>query len=162
MSYDVKFLNACNHIVNNVSYDIQLCPKCLGKGYYLDCCFDKKGGAITAQDDIKLQQEILKIIIDNKKGNLFHEEWGSLVTTLIGSKNNEITKNRLKVLVRQAEEYLQRVQLIEFEEHKQLNEKEIISAIESVDVQNISPTGYLVTVRIANEVGDIYEQSVKI
>ena len=68
----------------------------------------------------------------------------------------------MKVLVRQAEEYLQRVQLIEFEEHKQLNEKEIISAIESVDVQNISPTGYLVTVRIANEVGDIYEQSVKI
>lgn len=162
MSYDVKLLNACNHVVNNISYDIQQCPKCYGKGYYMDCYFDKQNNIITAEDDIKLQQEILKVIIDNKLGNPFHDNWGSLVNGMIGSKNSQITKNRLKVLVRQAEEYLQKVQLVEYQDHKQLNEKEIISNIESIDIQEVDKTGYLISVRIRNEVDDVMEQTIKI
>lgn len=162
MGRDVKFLNACNHIVNDVTYDIQLCPKCYGKGYYFDIYFDEKGEAVLSEDEIKLQQEMLKIIIDHKYDNLFHEEWGSQLHSLIGSKNNEITKNKIKVLARQAMEYLQKVQYTEYKNNGTLKDTELIKSIESVDVKELGPTGYLITILVKNVSGKVYEQSIKI
>ena len=162
MSYDVKLFNGCDHIVDGVRYDLQLCPKCLGKGYYFDICFDDAGQAILTENDLKLQQEMLKVIIDRKYKNIFHEEWGSRVDELIGSKNNEITKNKLKVIVRQAEEYLQKIQSIEYNEHKNLNNKEILDDIISVNIKELGPTGYLVSVLVKNVAEDIFEQEVLI
>ena len=162
MSKDIKYFNACNHTVNNKVYDIQLCPKCYGKGWYFDIYFDESGEAITSSNEIKLQQEMLKVIIDHKLDNLFHEEWGSQLHNFIGSKNNEITKNKIKWLARQAEEYLQKIQLTEYKENNILNEKEIIENIISVDVKEIGPTGYLISILVQSNSGETYEQSIQI
>jgi hypothetical protein len=162
LSKDVKYFNACSHIVNNKTYDIELCPKCLGKGWYFDVYFDDSGEAITSSDEIKLQQEMLKVIIDHKYANLFNEKWGSQLHNFIGSKNNEITKNKIKLLARQAEEYLQKIQLTEYEENDTLNGKEIIQNIVSVDVKEVGPTGYLISILVQNSSGETYEQSIKI
>lgn len=162
MSRDVKYFNACDHIVNDKTYDIQLCPKCYGKGYYFDVYFDNVGEIITSEDEIKLQQEMLKVIIDHKFNNLFHEDWGSQLHNLIGSKNNEITKNKIKMLARQAEEYLQKVQINEYRQFNNLNEKEIIKDIVSVDIKRVGETGYLITILIKNVADNIFEQTIEI
>lgn len=162
MSRDVKYFNACDHIVGDKTYDIQLCPKCYGKGYYFDIYFDNSGKVITSEDEIKLQQEMLKVIIDHKFRNLFHEEWGSQLHNLIGSKNNEITKNKIKMLARQAEEYLQKVQMIEYNTYNNLNEKEIIKDIISVDIKQIGSTGYLITILVENVANNTFEQTIRI
>ena len=162
MSRDVKFLNACNHVVGNKTYERELCPKCYGKGYYFDIYFNNEGEAITSENEIKLQQEMLKVIIDHRFDNLFHEDWGSQLHNLIGSKNNTITENKIKMLARRAEEYLQQVQLIEYKERGILNSKEIIKNIVSVNIKQLGPTGYLVSIVVENDDGEIYEQSLKI
>jgi len=162
MSKDVKMFTACNHLVDGKSYDLQLCPKCYGKGYYFDISFNKNGDVITSSDDIKLQQEMLKVLIDEKFSNPFHADWGSQVTTMIGSKNTNITKNKVKVMVRQAEEYLQKMQIIEYSTHHNLNNKEMIEEITSVNIDAIGPTGYLVTVLLKNVAEDVYTQTINI
>ena len=69
MSKDVQFFNMCNHIIDNKYYDLYACPRCYGKSYYIDICFDNAGEAVLAQGDIKLQQEILKIIRIGEKAD---------------------------------------------------------------------------------------------
>ena len=162
MSKDIKMFNACNHLVDGITYDSQLCPKCYGKGYYFDICFDKNGDAITSSDDIKLQQEMLKVLIDEKFSNPFHSDWGSQITKMIGSKNTDITKNKVKVLVRQAEEYLQKIQIIEYSEHHNLNEKEMIEEITSVNIEGVGPTGFLVNVLLKNVAEDVLTDMIEL
>jgi hypothetical protein len=162
MSYDIKGFNACNHTVNNKIYDYQLCPKCYGKGYYFDVYFDKEGKIATTTDEAKLQQEMLKVIIDHKYDNLFHQDWGSQLHSLIGSKNDTITKNKIKMLARQAEEYLQKVQVVEFNENNTLEATEIIQDIVSVNVKEVGPTAYLISIIVSNTVGDVMSQTLEI
>ena len=159
MSLDVKLFNGCDHLVDGVTYDLQKCPKCYGKGYYFDLWFDKDGQVITASDDIKLQQEMLKVLIDTKFKNLFHTNWGSQLNSMIGSKNTDITRNKIKVLAKQAEEYLQKVQVIEQNIHNNLNDKEIIGEILSVNIEAVSPTGFMINVLVKNAVDDVFTQT---
>lgn len=162
MSKDIKLFTACNHLVDGTTYNLQLCPKCYGKGYYFDVSFDNNGEMITASDDIKLQQEMLKVLIDNKFSNPFHADWGSQITTMVGSKNTAITKNKVKVMARQAEEYLQKMQIIEYSTHHNLNSREMIEEVVSVNIDAIGPTGYLVTILIKNVLEDVYTQTINL
>jgi len=162
MSKDVKYFNACNHTVGGKTYDISICPKCAGKGWYFDIYFDKTGEVVVSEDEIKLQQEMLKVVIEHKNSNLFHEKWGSLLYKLIGTKNSQITKNRVQVLARQAVEYLQKIQKTEYKENQTLNDKEIIANVISVDVKSVGPTGYLITILVENSTGQTYEQNIQI
>jgi hypothetical protein len=160
MSEDIKIFNACDHIVDGQNYVIQLCPRCYGKGYYLDCCFETDGSLITTSGSIKLQQEMLKIIIDEKYTNIFHEDWGSEIHNMIGHKSINITKAKLEILIREALNHLKSVQMNEYYNVGNVTIDEILDQILYIEIRQLVPTGYWVEVTISNNVGEIYTQSV--
>ena len=77
MSKDMMIFNACNHKIDRVEYPALECPLCKGKGFYYDIAYDQRGRIVTCDNEIKLQQEILKILNDIKGGNLFHPNYGN-------------------------------------------------------------------------------------
>lgn len=160
MSSDVKIFNVCNHLVNDVKYDISSCPRCYGKGYYFDIHFDVAGEAVLASGNVKLQQEVLKILIDEKYDNVFHQEWGSKIKTFVGSKNLNINKTKLEFIVRSALEYLKKVQMNETKNWNNLTDEEILDKIVSINITSIGQTAYNIDVVLSNEVGEIYRQSI--
>ena len=162
MGQDIKMFNACDHIVNGQSYDLPLCPRCYGKGYYFDIHFDISGKTVITSESNKLQQEILKIIIDEKYRNLFHPEWGSQAHNLIGSKNANINKSKLEIIIRNALEHLKSVQINQQKQWNNLTDDEIIDQITDIEIINIGPTGYHIKVMLSNKAGEILEQSIQI
>lgn len=160
MSEDIKFFNVCDHIVDKEVYVAQLCPRCYGNCYYLDCCFETDGSLITTSGSIKLQQEMLKIIIDEKYSNKFHYNWGSEVTKMIGHKNININKAKLEILIRECLAHLKNVQMSEYYNVGNVTIDEILDQILYIEIKTLTPTGYWVEVTISNNVGEIYTQSI--
>ena len=104
MSTDVKVFNACNHVVNGERYTQDTCPLCRGKSYYKDIAFDNSGKAVLCTGEIKLQQEVLKIMDDPKGGNKFHPNWGDELIAnhshaYLGSKNLPLVSSPYLVLL---------------------------------------------------------------
>ena len=160
MSRDIKIFKACNHIVNNVQYQSQFCPRCYSKGYYFDIAFDMKGQIITTTGGLKLQQEMLKVLIDQKEENVFHPGWGSEIEKIIGHKNVAITKTRLEVIIRKSLEYLKAVQVNEYKNNENLTINEILEKIIYIEINALGPTGWHVNVIISNQQGEIYEETI--
>jgi hypothetical protein len=162
MSYDVKVFNVCDHLVNKIQYESRLCPRCRGEGYYFDIHFDATGAPVLATGDIKLQQEVLKILLDEKYTNPFHLNWGSDLRNLIGTKNLAINKARIELIVRNTLEYLKSVQVNEYMTSENLTADEIIDQILFVEIKALGPTGYTVDVTFSNGVKEVYNQSINI
>lgn len=160
MSTDVKIFNACSHIVNDVQYEPQLCPRCYSKGYYFDINFESTGLATTTTGSIKLQQEMLKVLIDERNNNAFHPQWGSEIYTIVGHKNLGITKSKLEIIIRRALEHLKTVQNNEYMQLGNLTPEEILDQILYIEINAIGPTGWYVYVVISNTVGEVYTQTV--
>jgi hypothetical protein len=160
MSKDVKFFNACNHIVDGKQYESAMCPRCYSKGYYLDICFDSAGLAVTSTGSIKLQQEMLKVLMDEKYKNVFHPQWGSEIYLLPGSKNVAISKTKLEVMVRRALEYLKTVQTNEYHQYGNLTPEEILDQIEYIEIKKLGPTGWQLYIMVSNSVSEIYAQTI--
>ena len=160
MSQDIKIFNACDHVVNGTVYDQSLCPKCYAKGYYFDIHFDDDGSAVTTSGSLKLQQEMLKILIDEKYRNPFHPNWGSEIYTIVGHKNLAITKARLEMIVRRALEHLKMVQSNEYMQSGTLTPDEILDRIVYVEISPLGPTGWHVYAVISNSTGQVYSQTV--
>ena len=160
MSRDIKIFTACNHIVNDIQYQSQFCPRCYSKGYYFDIYFDNKGATVTTTGELKLQQEMLKVLIDQKQGNVFHEVWGSEIEKIIGHKNLAITKTKLEVIIRQALEYLKAVQTMEYKNNENLTVNEILEKILYIEINPLGPTGWHINVVISNKQGEIYEETI--
>ena len=158
MSKDVQMFNACNHIVDNKQYDTYLCPRCYGKGYYVDICFDMQGKAILASGSIKLQQEMLKIIIDKKFESPFYPEWGCEKDILVGTKNIQMNKVKLEVIIRQTLEYLKKVQINEYKIWKNLTNDEILNKIDFIQIF-ILRDGYYIDINILNAKNEIVTQT---
>jgi len=161
MSKDVQFFGACNHIVNGIHYENYLCPRCYGKGYYIDIFFDLNGQAILTSEGIKLQQEVLKVMLDEKYSNVFHKNWGSEVNSMfVGTKNLKIGQSKLELIVRNALDMLKTIQMKENETWKNMNAEEILDKIEYIEVKALGKTGYYVEVLITNSVGELMTQSI--
>lgn len=160
MGKDVKMFNGCDHIVDNKQYESQLCPKCYGKSYYLDVHFDINGEAVLTSGSIKLQQEMLKVILDQKYMNAFHPKWGSELNSIIGSKNINMNKAKLEMIIRMALEHLQNVQIGTDEKFHNLGSEEILQVIEYIEITPLGPTGYDVDVTISNIAGEVLHQSI--
>lgn len=160
MSKDIKMFNACDHIVKNKQYDPQLCPKCYGKNYYLDIHFDINGETVLTEGSIKLQQEMLKIILDKKYMNAFHPRWGSEIDSIIGTKNINIGKAKLEVIIRMALEHLKSIQISSNTTFKNFTDDEILKLIEHVEITPLGPVGYNVDVTITNISGEVLHQSI--
>lgn len=162
MSRDVKYFNYCDHIINGTAYEQSQCARCSGKGYYLDISFDINGHAILSAGNIKLQQEMLKVILDKKHKNPFQPLWGSRVHSLVGSKSLSMNKAKLEMIVREALTYLRAIQMNENQKWLNMDEDEILQSIESIEIFQLIPTGYDIRVTISNEQGDEFIQSIKI
>ena len=160
MSLDVKFFTACSHVVNGIQYRYDLCPRCYGRGYYIDISFDSGGKAVLTGGPIKMQQEILKILIDHKGSNPFHLNWGSEVYTLPGHKQTRITKTRIELMIREAIEYLRRLQKNEALTNKYVTDSEIIKDISYITIKRVGITGWSVYVVLTNNVQEVYSQVV--
>ncbi|MFW6014942.1 MAG: hypothetical protein ACOCRK_00730 [bacterium] len=160
MSRDVKIFNSCNHLVNDIVYEPARCPRCYGKGYFFDIYFNSHGKAVMSSGNIKLQQEMLKVILDHKFESPFHPFWGSRAHNLIGSKNLNITKAKLEIIVREALERLKLVQKNENGEWEHMTGEEMLEHIENIEIITLRPTGYHIKVTISNKEGDIFTQSI--
>lgn len=164
MSKDVKMFNICDHIINGEYYGNTCCPRCYGKNYYYDMCFDNEGKIVTASGSIKLQQEVLKIMNDKKEGNIFFPEWGNIIASgkIIGTKNLDTTSQKLKMIIYETLQYLKNVQINNQIIFNNMMENEIIEEIDEIRVISMPPLGYRIEVRFTNAVGEIYEQVIQI
>jgi hypothetical protein len=159
MSKDVKIFNACNHIIDKKIYESETCPRCYGKGYYYDIHFNRLGDAVLINGPLKLQQEMVKILLDKKNGNEFHKNWGSQVDQMIGSKNININKSKLEVMIRKSLDYLKNLQVEEFLRNNELTSEEILDKILFVNIMPINKTEYNVEVIISNSAKEMLSQT---
>ena len=159
MSRDVQFFNACNHIVDNKYYDQYACPRCYGKSYYIDICFNISGETVQASGSIKLQQEILKIIIDKKHDNPFHPDWGCEKDLIVGTKNVQLTKVKLEKIIRDALDYLKNVQMNEYEIYRTLTQSEILGLIDFIQIIPLQQDSYHINVSIINAANELITQT---
>lgn len=162
MSKDIKIFNGCDHIVNKEQYLPETCPRCFGYNYYYDIALDSKGHAITCNNEIKLQQEVLKIMNDRKFGNKFHLDWGNILVTssIIGTKNLDITKQKIKMIVYEVLQYLKNVQINNQILFKNMTAEEILEEIVDIKVTVLGPVGYNIAVTFKNAVGEIFTQEI--
>jgi hypothetical protein len=165
MSKDVKVFNGCNHIIDGTRYSSNNCPKCFGKNYYKDIAFDVDGKAVLCEGEIKLQQEVLKIMDDPKGGNKFHKEWGDILitdsaTSIVGSKNLAITAQKIQIIIYETMMYLKGVQVNNQVLFKNMSTDEIIDQIVSINVVSYTALGYTIKVTFSNKEGQIYTQQI--
>lgn len=165
MSKDVMIFNGCNHIVNDIKYVSNQCPLCFGRNYYKDIAFDTSGLAITCEGEIKLQQEVLKIMSDPKGGNIFHKDWGDLLATtgassVVGSKNTQVVAQKIKVIIFETLQYLKGIQFNNQVLFKNMSNNEIIDQITSIQISALGPMGYTVTVAFSNSAGQTFTQQI--
>ena len=161
MSKDVMLFTACNHIINNVHYEANLCPRCRGYSYYYDISFND-GQVVTCEGDIKLQQEVLKIMNDMKNGNKFHTDWGNALinNSVIGSKNIKSIDQKIKIIIFETLQYLKNIQINNQILFKNMSENEIINNIQNITVQSMGISGYRVRVTFENSAGQIFTQEI--
>lgn len=163
MSYDVKMFVLCTHVIDGEMYEPQRCKKCYGRGFYFDIHFDAIGQPSLAVSTPKLQQELIKIIMEDKGSNKFHENWGCDVgNRMIGQKNDPHAKIRIEMLVRDAVTYLMDVQKENQLIFENMDETEIIDSIVSVDVKSEGPTGYVVHVVIRAVTGEMVPMTIEL
>lgn len=154
MSKDVKMFRGCNHYVDDLMYEPNLCPRCYGQGYYFDISFEG-GQAVLSEGSIKLQQEILKILIEEKGSNLFHKDWGNEINRLVGTKNTAIKKSKIEVLLKQTLDHLKAVQQGEDIAWDNMTNEEKLGDILSIDIQETNRNdGYIIKVKVSNDLGD--------
>lgn len=161
MSRDVMIFNVCDHFSGHKQYTVELCPKCLGSGYYYDVAFDANGRAVLATGTIKLQQEVLKCINDVKGDNIFFENWGSEVHDVVGRKETRLTSAKLEMMILQALEYLRYLQADENDVYANMTSDEILLGVKEVSIDRYA-VGYDVGVTFVNTSDDLLSQTILI
>ena len=157
MSVDVQYFTLCDHVVNGKTYKEQYCPKCYGKGYFLDVQFNRAGEAILTSDSIKLQQELLKILLDEQTSDIFSPYWGSELESFIGKKNTLVVRSRLEMAVRRALEKLQKLQQLEADHNTYITGEEVIASIDDIQLEAISVTEWHITITVTSVAGKSYQ-----
>ena len=156
MSKSINCLSYCNHYVNGKNYPSELCPRCYGKNYYTDLAFDFNGEIVTSSHSIKLQQDVIKILLDEKGSDLFYPNWGNESYTFIGQKNTLITKSRLEVAIRRTLDYLKLVQENDASKNSAVTQDEILQSIDNITIEAASPIQWNVTIQFSNQANEIY------
>jgi hypothetical protein len=159
MSTDIKMFCQCDHYSNGKQYTYDLCPKCLGKGYYYDISFDSTGNPVLATGTIKLQQEVLKIINDERGNNLFFDRWGSTIHNIIGTKMTNMPVAKCEMAIRMSLDYLKMLQQSQNASYDNMTSDEILLDVESIQTTQFS-RGYDINVTIKNQSNEIYDQTI--
>lgn len=144
---DAKFQVACNHIVGNPkqSFTLLACPRCLGSGFYNALSYGPDGKVVLVSGFNKLQQQIQKILTENKRPTGYGFDYSVLTSTI-----NAATITAIKSEISRCLLYLQGSQQQEKSEGFFYLPTEEIDKLLFVDVQiNPSdPRGVFVTAQI--------------
>ena len=159
MSIDAEIFTMCDHYTGGKQYAPEKCPKCGGVGYYYDISYDNQGQAKLVTGTVKLQQEVLKIINDEKGNNIFFERWGSELHNLIGTKKTKLTNSKVQMMIITSLEYLQLLQNQENNLYKNMSQDEILLGIKDINVDDYN-VGFDVSVTIENQSNEILNQTV--
>ena len=160
MSKDVKHFTACDHFVSGKQYRSDMCPRCYGKDYYMDIWFGPDGEAVLTDNTIKLQQECLKVLLDDKISDPFFPFWGSEIGLFVGKKKTDITKARLEMAIRRAIERLKQIQEQESLTNANITGEEILNQIEYMELEPLSVTDWRCKIVISNVAGEIMTQEI--
>ena len=162
LSVDVKYFTICDHIVSGQAYKQALCPRCRGVGYYLDIMFDKAGLVVTTTSETKLQQEMLKVLLDEKGSDTFYPYWGSEINSFLGHKKTLVTKSRLEVTIPNALERLKSIQAVASATDPTMDDTEIINEIQDIQLEDVSATEWKITVQVSSRSNESYRYEVVI
>lgn len=163
MSKDMMIFNLCDHIIDGEKYTKEDCPLCLGKDYYYDIAFNEKGLVEMCEDEIKLQQEVLKILTDIKGGNRFFVNYGNpLNKEMIGKKKNEATQQRIKIALYDTLQYLKNVQINNKILFNNMTNEEIIESIDNIIVKTTSNNTFKILISFNNASGTKFTQCIEI
>ena len=162
MSVDVQCFTLCDHNVNGKQYREDMCPRCYAAGHYLDLEFDTSGKIALTDGSIKLQQEVLCMLLDEQKSDLFFPDWGSELSTFIGKKKTLLTKSRLEMAIRRAIEHLQKIQEHEAMSNMNISNTEMIGKIEHIGIEDASATGWNITIILTSVAGETNQYSFNI
>lgn len=160
MSKDMMIFNACSHNIDRVQYNAVECPLCGGKGYYYDIAYDQRGDIITCENEIKLQQEVLKILCDIKGGNKFHPNYGNEIhNSGVGRKQNDEMKQRIQVMIYDALQYLRSIQINNKIIFNNMTDAELLDDIDEINVEAVAPMCYKISIKFKNANDVIFSQS---
>ena len=68
----------------------------------MDLMLDPSGDVIATGGSIKMQQECIKVLFDQRGSDLFYPYWGSEIHEFIGKKNTTAIRSRLEMCIRRA------------------------------------------------------------
>ena len=115
------------------------------------------------EDEIKLQQEVLKILTDIKGGNRFFVNYGnSLNKEMIGKKKNEATQQRIKIALYDTLQYLKNVQINNKILFNNMTNEEIIESIDNIIVKTTSNNTFKILISFSNASGKKFTQCIEI
>lgn len=160
MSKDMMIFNICDHNIDNIQYEDDSCPLCHGTGIYYDFALDEKGKIVTCENEIKLQQEIMRILNDKKGGNKFDSNYGNAVYERIGNKRNNVVKQKIQIIIYETLQYLRNLQLNDKIIFNNMTEEELLDEISSVDVAYSNSKSYVVSVTFKNAKGKTFSQNI--
>lgn len=137
-AFDLSLKHVCNHVLSSGTFKLNICPRCLGSGFYYDIKLSPDGLFETISKISKLQQELEKITLT--EGNPFHPDYGANLQARVGN----ISIQRLKPII---ESDLRKAigQLQKFQEQASgvniFSSDELISHIDSIIIQENGQTG---------------------
>lgn len=136
-----------------VSYPVpqEYCLRCLGSGVENDYGFDANGNPLMVQDENLLYQSSLKMLLTKAGSNVNYPWYGSILTTLIGSKGLNSSGSAIQTAVLNCLQTFQKVQQQQAQ-YQTISPKERLYSIAGVSVSQVpnSPTVYLVSVTVRN------------
>lgn len=132
-----------------------ICQVCGGSGTYIDWNFDEDGNLNVIKGLPKLQQMILKIMLSYVGSNDLYPLYGSNVEKMIGTKSlGTHTELRIQQDIYDALSYLKQRQQDQRRRFNNLDPAEALSTIESITVEQVIPTAYIVFVSFTTELSE--------
>jgi hypothetical protein len=121
----------CDHTAGDplVSYTLQTCPKCLGKGTHGDVSFDTSGKIYTLTGINQLKQQLKKILVENTRNTGYGFNYNLISLTINDSQLLSINRELNRCLT-----YFNNLQIKNQREGFYYNNTELLDSIESIDV----------------------------
>lgn len=149
MSYEPHILDVpCSCVLTPRDILVMpVCQICGGTGVTVDWALDADGNLQLTQGLSKLQQDILKIMLSYVGSNELYPDYGCNVDQSIGQKNlGTHTRLKLQNDIIEAMNTLKRQQQLLKEKFNNLDQEEELNTIESVIVESVSETAYVILV----------------
>jgi hypothetical protein len=122
------------------------CPKCSGKGWYVDSITPENEALSKATGVDKLVQDFIKTLLTNS----LHYDYGTNLVSLIGKVHSkEDVSSKIKMAIREAEEIIKRSQYELSLENTELTDEETLRLVSIDDIYvNQSGDGYYVKITL--------------